>query len=152
VCSVKPKKSLLLLACAVALLVSALGACGEGSGGGTTTMVAPMTTVAPATAAAPTTSVSPTTAGQTMDEELVGIWANEQGIEVEFTSDGRFILRYQDQEGETACSSKEGIAYYVSIEANAAGERLPKETPYIVDGDTLTWDSGKNQVTFTRKQ
>ena len=137
---------------AAVLLIVALVLIGCGGGEETTLTTAPPTTAAPTATTATTTPESTTTVEQTIDEELVGIWANEQGIELEFTSDGVFTLRYQGQEAESLYSTKNGKASYISFEPNAQGERLPTETEYRMAGDTLVWDSGENELAFTRKQ
>jgi hypothetical protein len=152
VCPVRAKKPLLLAVCAVALLVLALGACGGGSANETTATTAATTTTAPTAAAAPPTSESPTTTGQTVDEVLLGVWANEQGIELEFMSDGAVVLRYQGVEAESSYSAKDGKISYIDFEPNEQGKFLPTEVAYRVDGDTLFWDiGGGGELTLTRK-
>jgi hypothetical protein len=106
-------------------------------------------TASPSSAPASAT-VSPS-AGPQIDEALIGVWVSDKGIEVEFTADGFFILRYGGQETRTACTTKAGKAYYVDFEANAQGVKPSMETPYEVAADTLTWSSGASQVVFTRK-
>jgi len=47
----------------------------------------------------------------------------------------------------------DGRVPYIGFEANKQGERVPTETPYVVDGDTLIWEAGgSRELTLTRKQ
>jgi hypothetical protein len=95
-------------------------------------------------------SETSTTAEQILDEELVGVWTSEQGIELEFTSDGVVFLRYQGQQAESPYSTKEGKISYVDFEPNERGERVLE---YTLDCDKLVWDvGGGGELAFTRKQ
>jgi len=140
----------ILLAAAAVLLIPALVVVGCGDGEETTTAAIPTTAAAPA--ASTSMSESPTTEVQVIDQELVGIWANGQGIELEFTSDGVIFLRYKGAEGESPYSAKDGKISFVDFEPNEEGEFLPAEVEYRVDGDILVWDvGGGGELTLTRR-
>jgi hypothetical protein len=159
VCALRKVLFLFLPVALAIILIPGVLLIGCGGGDEATTTTAPPTTPAPATtasvpttASATSTSETPTTAEQTMGDELVGIWTSEQGIELEFTSDGAVFLRYQGQQVESSYSAKEGKVFYIDFEPNKQGERVPVEVEYTVDGDKLVWDvGGGGELTFARK-
>jgi hypothetical protein len=118
-----------------------------GCGGGDETTI----TSTGASLAEPAGDTQTAAEAQTIDEALVGVWGSEQGIELEFTSDGVFYLRFKGQEAESPYSVVDGKVSYIDFEPNKQGEHPSLLTEYAVEGDTLVWDSGENQLTFTRQ-
>jgi hypothetical protein len=136
--------------CATVFIALVLGACGAGDNNTETTMAGPETTAT--TVTSEVTSEGQTVAEAAIDEELLGTWVSEQGIQLEFTEDGTVTLSYGGSEAQSPYSAKDGKISYTDFEPNKAGQFLPTEVRYEIDGDTLRWDvGGGGELTLTRK-
>lgn len=133
----KGGRVLTVLVYATVALALTIGACGAGDDGGAET-----TTTGPAT----------DTSERNIDEALLGVWVNEQGIQLEFTADGVVTLTYEGSQAQSIYSAEDGVVSYTDFEPNEAGVLPLVAVQYLIDGDTLLWDvGGRGELTLTRK-